>query len=196
MNLTFRLFLLLITFKYASGQNNPVSVLNQKITVEAQDETTLALLKRIEKQTGKTFSYDSKIIDSNKKRTVVFKEKTVHEIIASLFDNKISCKAKGNYIVLYKPPLIPAYRISQESAPVKKTVVPAVSAPADSRPFLKPSKTRNDTTVRYFIDIIVPNSSGKDSVIRTESIEVPTTHVLQIKDDTTIILLKKDTIQN
>lgn len=177
-------------FKYVSAQDNQVSVLNQKITVEARNETILILLKRIEKQTGRSFSYDSKIIiDPNRKQTVSFRQKTIPEIISVLFDNKVSCKVKGSYIVLYKNAVVTAQQPSPAPSNSIKKVIPA-----DMRPFLKPSKTRNDTTVRYFIDIIVPNSSGKDSVIRTESIEVPTTHTLQIKDDTTIILLKKDTV--
>lgn len=189
MDLKIRLLLLLITFKQVSAQNNQASVLSQKITIAAQDESIRILLQRIERQIGKSFSYDSKIIDSKKKQTVSFKEKTITEIISSLFNNTVSCKVKGNYIVLYKSPPAPVSPYSpQSNQRIKKGL------PSDSRLFLKPSKTRNDTTVRYFIDIIVPTASGKDSVIQTESIEVPTTHILQIKDDTTIILLKKDTV--
>lgn len=180
--------LLLIACKQLHAQNNQASVLNQKITITSQNEPTRALLRRIEKQTGKNFSYDSKIIDSKNKHTVSFKEKTIPEIISSLFNNTVSCKVKGNYIVLYKTASPVPYYSPQTNPRIKKGL------PSDSRLFLKPSKTRNDTTVRYFIDIIVPTPSGKDSIIQTESIEVPTTHILQIKDDTTIILLKKDTV--
>ena len=180
--------LLLIAFQQVHAQHPP-SVFTQKITIEAQNESIRTILKRIEKQTGKSFSYDSKLVDPQKKQTVSFKEKTIPEIISLLFDNTVNCKIRGNYIVLYKNAAGPARPYSQKPGRSIKRVIPA-----DSHALLKPSKTRNDTTVRYYIDIIVPTASGKDSVIRTESIEVPTTHVLQIKDDTTIILLKKDTV--
>jgi hypothetical protein len=188
MNLKFSLLLLLITFKQISAQNNQVSVLNQKITIEIHDETIHAILKKIEKQTGKSFSYDSKIIDPKKKQTVSYKKKSLSQVISLLFDDKIQCKLVGNNIVLYRIPVASSHHPQSQGNKAKKI------APMDSRLFLKRSKTRNDTTVRYFIDIIVPDSSGKDSVIRTESIEVPFSHFLQIKDDSTIILLKKDSV--
>jgi hypothetical protein len=175
MNLKFSLLLLLITFKQVSSQNDQASVLNQKITIEAQHETVRTILKQIEKQTHLGFSYDSNVIDSKKKRTVSYKRKTVSEIISLLFDNKVKCKVKGNNIILYTEPVVPLHHV-------------------DSQRLSKPAKASTDTSVRYFIDMIVPTSSGKDSVIRTESIEVPASHILKIKDDTTILLLKKDSL--
>jgi hypothetical protein len=186
MNLKFRLLLLLIliTFQQASSQNNQASILNQKITIEAQNETTRMLLKRMEEQIHLGFSYDAKIIDSKKNRTVSFKEKTLPEIISLLFDDKVKCMVKGNNIVLYKAPG-PIHPASQQS---KK------GTPSGPPPFSKASKTKADTSVRYFIDMIVPGSSGKDSVVRTDSIEIPASYYPKVKDNKTILLLKRDTI--
>jgi hypothetical protein len=182
MNLKFRLLLLLIAFKQVAAQNDQAAVLNQKITIAVQNETTRVLLKRIEKQTHLGFSYDSKTIDADKKQTVSFKNKTLPEIISILFDGKVKCKVKGNNIILYSDPAAhPAFKKSTHG--MKKIV-----------PNLKSPKTRADTTFLYYIDMIVPGFSGKDSVIRTDSIKVPSTHFLQIKDDTTILLIKKGTV--
>jgi hypothetical protein len=184
MNLKFRLLLLLITFKQASAQNNQASILNQQITIEAQNETTRMLLKRIEKQINLEFSYDSKIIDSKKKRTVSFKNKTLSEIISLLFDNNIQCKVKGNYIILYMDP-VPVHHASPQ---------PKKRIPPGPPPFSKSKGNSADTSVRYFIDMIVPTSSGKDSVVRTDSIDIPASHYLKIKDNKTILILKKDSL--
>ncbi len=180
MNLKFRLLLLLIIFKQVDAQNDQSSILNQKITLEVKDETIRTILKRIEKQTLQGFSYDSKIIDANKKKTASFKNKTIPEIVSLLFDNKVKCKVKGNYIVLYKDPVSTQRPAKTESSNIKK-ISP------------KLSKTRADTSILYYIDMIVPNSFGKDSVVRTDSIKVPTTHYLHIQNDTTILLIKKGT---
>lgn len=186
MNRIVGLLLFLIIVKPVKAQHEQAPALQQKITLHAEQETIRNILKKIEKQSGKGFSYNSKIIDQQKKKSVSFKEKTIPEIIAVLFDNGISCNVKGNYIVLYKntKAIQPAYGKEKQT----------IKAPADSRQYFKPSATKNDTTVRYFIDVIVTNSEGKDSVIQTKSVLVPTTHIVQIKDDSTIILLKKDSL--
>jgi hypothetical protein len=182
MNLKFRLLLLLIIFKQVAAQNDQ-AVLDQKITIEVQNETIRSILERIEKQTHLGFSFDSKTIDSKKRRTFSFKNKTVPEIISILFDNKVKCKVKGNNIILYKDPVVPPPPISQKTNHAVRKIVPA-----------KSSKISVDTSFLYYIDMIVPGSSGKDSVARTDSIKVPSTHFLQIKDDTTILLIKKGSV--
>lgn len=189
MNLKFGLLLLLITFKQVDAQNNQSSILNQKISIEAQDETIRNLLKRIETQIHLSFSYDSKIIDSKKKRTVSFEDKTLSEVISFLFDNKVKCKVKGNNIVLYKSSAPPPHYDSTKPAPVDNyNLNYSIKG--------KPSKIKNnDTLIRYFIDVIVPNSLGKDSIVRTYSIDLPPSHFVKIDNDTTILLLKKDSLQ-
>jgi hypothetical protein len=187
MNLKFRLLLLLIIFKQVAAQNDQAAVFNQKITIEAQNEPIRTILKRIEKQTQLGFSFDSKTIDSKKKRTVSCKNKTVPEIISVLFDDKIKCKVKGNNIILYKDkapaPVVPVYPAFPKTNHVVRKIIPS-----------KPSRISVDTSFLYYIDLIVPGFSGKDSVVRTDSIKVPSTHYLQIKDDTTILLIKKGSL--
>jgi hypothetical protein len=185
MNPKFRLLLLLIIFKQVAAQNDQAAIFNQKITIEAQNEPIRTILKRIEKQTHLGFSFDSKTIDSKKKQTVSFKNKTVPEIISILFDDKVKCKIKGNNIILYKDksPVVPVYPISKKANHAVRKIIPS-----------KPSKISVDTSFLYYIDMIVPGFSGKDSVVRTDSIKVPSTHYLQIKDDTTILLIKKGSL--
>ena len=188
MNLLVGLLLFVSFINPVYAQDDRASVLHHKITVEAKNETVYSILKAIEKQAGTNFSYNSKIINPQKRKTVSFEQKTIAEIIDLLFDNKVSCKVKGNYIVLYKTANPPAPISDSKTKTIKKT-------PAESRHYLKPSTVKNDTIVRYFIDVIATNSKGKDSVIQTESILVPTSHILQIKDDSTIIMLEKDQVR-
>ena len=186
MSQLFKLLLLVSFINPVNAQQNQVSVLYKKISLRAEDETVRTILKKIEKQAGTSFSYDSKIIDSKKKKTVSFDGKTIPEIIDVLFENKVGCKIKGSYILLYKQ--VPVrYTYEKKNQTIKRT-------PADSRHYLKPSNTRNDTIVRYFIDVITTNSEGKDSVIQTESIFVPASQILKIQDDSTIIMLEKNAI--
>ena len=172
------LFILLNFFQYAGSQHNPTSILNQEITIDVKNEAVSVILKKIEKQIPLAFSYDSKSIDTKKKRSASFKNKPLSEAVSILFDNKVKCKVKGNYIILYK----------DTSSP------PAVSKTASRIENKKNSKISKDTAVRYFIDMIVPGFSGKDSVVSTDSVEflVPK-HVL-INNDTTILLMRKSTV--
>jgi hypothetical protein len=181
MNLTFSLLLLLITFKQVDLQNDEVSILNRKITLEARQETIRTILKQIEKQVHLGFTYDSKIIDPTKKRTVSFKKKTISEVISILFDSTVKCKVKGNYIILYKDPGVPTSPVQKNNNHTIKKAIP------------KSLKNGADTSTLYYIDMIVPGFSGKDSVVRTDSIKVPASHFIQIKDDTTILIIKKGT---
>lgn len=182
MNLKFSLLLLLFTFKQVDLQNDQASVLNQKITIEARQETIRNILKQIEKQIHLGFTYDSKIIDAQKKRTVSFIKKPLSEVISTLFNNDVKCKVKGNYIILYKDLVLPSLYPTKSAAANLKTVTP------------KSSKNGADTATLYYIDMIVPGFSGKDSVVRTDSIKVPASHFIQIKDDTTILIIKKGTV--
>lgn len=195
MNQLFGLFLFVSFLNPLSAQDNGTSVLNKKVTIKAKDERVRTILKEIEKQAGKNFSYNSKIIDPQKRKTIVAEEKTIAETIELLFEDKVSCKVKGNYIVLYKPAT--NAKLTSDAKPQTLQKVQTDShqkVQTDSRHYLKPSSTKNDTIVRYFIDVITKNAEGKDSVIQTESILVPTSHTLKVKDDSTLIMLEKDVL--
>lgn len=84
-----------------AGQSK-VPLLERTVTIAFEQERLDVALKKIAAQTGFTFSYNSRIVEGDKKVTYNFQSKTVREILDQLFKGNVTYKEKGKYIILTK----------------------------------------------------------------------------------------------
>ena len=97
--LPFLLLLLLgISTLQLSAQNIPV--LEQKITISFNNESTEGALNKISQQQGVKFSYPSGIISDQNKINRSFNNTRLREVLSQLLGPGINIKNKGNYIIL------------------------------------------------------------------------------------------------
>jgi len=81
---------------------------DSKVNVAAKDITLKGVLDEIEKQTNYLFIFDPGEIDLNKKTSVDFKNKSVKDILTTVFNKTdISFRLEGNNIMLMKKADIP-----------------------------------------------------------------------------------------
>ncbi|OQX97548.1 MAG: hypothetical protein B6I20_12355 [Bacteroidetes bacterium 4572_117] len=92
-------FLFSVNTSNVNAQNK---ILNKKISILAENEQTESVLKQISKKGRFYFSYNSDIINLDKKISIQKENTTVNEIIEALFEQKISAIETGNYIILKK----------------------------------------------------------------------------------------------
>jgi hypothetical protein len=81
------------------------SMLEREISIAFAGEKTGVALNKIAEKGGFSFSYNASIIDANKPVSIDAKNKTVREVLNSLFKGKLQYKEKGNYIILTQAPL-------------------------------------------------------------------------------------------
>jgi len=111
--LPFLLLLLLgISTLQLSAQNIPV--LEQKITISFNNESTEGALNKISQQQGVKFSYPSGIISDQNKINRSFNNTRLREVLSQLLGPGINIKNKGNYIILTGKKI-------QENKPVSST---------------------------------------------------------------------------
>ncbi|MDP2335080.1 MAG: carboxypeptidase-like regulatory domain-containing protein [Bacteroidota bacterium] len=99
------LFLLvfLLSLRIASGQKGNNSVLDIRITLEAENETVTSLLEKISAQAHVYFSYDATLIEADKLITISVSGKTIRGTLDVLFDSKFGYKILGDQIIIAKP---------------------------------------------------------------------------------------------
>ena len=105
MKLPFYLLVLFLLFCIPAvfAQQDPGPVAERNITLNIKNESLKKVLDKIAEQGKFTFSYPSSLIDPEKKVSLVVTRKTVREVLYQLFNDKISWKAKGNYVILSAP---------------------------------------------------------------------------------------------
>lgn len=143
------LIIILIVHKSVAQQHSG-SPLEKKITLQAVNEPILHVLQKIEKQAHVNFSYNSSVIDSTKRITIYFKDKSIEDALLSIFSNRIKYKVIGSYIILVRndetsinsPNKIPANGNAFHEK--QNTVKPAITNKARNTPA--------DTTARNKIN--------------------------------------------
>ncbi len=96
------LLLLLLTASISTYGQKKAPLLEKQITVALQNVKTDAALEQIAAKGAFTFSYNSSFIDLNRTINFTFTNKTIREILQTLFNGKIEGKEKGKYIILVK----------------------------------------------------------------------------------------------
>ena len=93
----------LLSFRISFGQKENSSVLDKKISIEANNETVAAILDQISSQAQVFFSYDAILIEAEKKTDISITDKTIKETLDSLFHAKFAYKVLGEQIIIAIP---------------------------------------------------------------------------------------------
>jgi hypothetical protein len=87
----------------ASAQ--PVPFLERTLTISFNQERVDDALKKLSKQGGFTFSYNSSIFETERVINHQFVNKTVREILDQMFNGSLQYKVRGKYLILTKAPV-------------------------------------------------------------------------------------------
>ena len=94
-------FLLLLISSLGWGQDR---LLEKKLTLSLQDETLESSLKKISAAGGFVFSYNPVIMDGKKRITHNFVNRSLRDILDTIFNGTIDYKTRGKYIILTAAP--------------------------------------------------------------------------------------------
>ena len=97
------LLVFLLSFRIGYGQKDNSSVLDKKITLEAQQETVVSILEKISALAQVFFSYDASLIEAERKTDLSIADKTVQETLDVLFNSKFEYKVLGDQIIISFP---------------------------------------------------------------------------------------------
>ena len=105
-------FILSIVLVFCTGlacaQDTKRPVAERIITLSVKGESLKSAMDKIAQQGQFTFSYPSALLDTEKKINLTISRKTVREVLAILFGEKINWKFRGNYVILAAAPPKPA----------------------------------------------------------------------------------------
>ncbi len=97
---------ILLLSLFAGAQQQDGSVLERRVNLNLNDIALENVLEQISWQAGVFFSYDATIVDSEKKCTVVARNKSLFNVLNTLFDSqKYQLTERENQIIIsLKPP--------------------------------------------------------------------------------------------
>jgi hypothetical protein len=94
-------FLLSVRFSYGQGENN--SALDQKVSIEAHQESIASILDKMALQAKVYFSYDPSLIGADRKIDAMFTGKSIREILDALLQGHFTYRLLDNQIVITVP---------------------------------------------------------------------------------------------
>jgi len=94
-------FLLSVRFSYGQGENN--TVLDQKISLEAHQESLASILEKIAQEASVYFSYDPLLIKADKKIDASLTSKSIREVLEVLLEGKFTYSLLDNQVVITTP---------------------------------------------------------------------------------------------
>lgn len=97
------LLVFLLSSGFATGQEENISVLDKKITLEVHQETIASVLELISAISHVYFSYDASLIEAVNKVDLVVTDQTIRETLYQLFSSKFSIKALGEQVIIALP---------------------------------------------------------------------------------------------
>jgi len=98
--LLFYIALLALALPVAAQPKGKTPLLERVITITFERESLESALKKIGREGGFSFSYNSSLIESNRQVTFAFYNKTVREVLDQLFKGTIQYKERSRYIIL------------------------------------------------------------------------------------------------
>lgn len=93
-----------ITSNAGVSEDEPIPFLERVISIRLENERLDEALKRISAQGGFIFSYNSNIIDGEKRVSGNFQSKTVREVLNQFFEGNVQYKARGKYLIMSRAP--------------------------------------------------------------------------------------------
>lgn len=94
------MFLFIISGTLHSLEAQSGNVLEQKINIQADNITIAELLAEIGQKSNLKFSYNPKVIHSNKRVSLYAEETMVVDVLNQIFSNAYVFKSRGNYIII------------------------------------------------------------------------------------------------
>lgn len=94
-------FILLVRVSW--GQNENISVLDKKITLEIRDTTITCILDKISARANVFFSYDANLIEPSRITGLSVNDRTIRESLDLLFNSKFTYKPLGDQIIITVP---------------------------------------------------------------------------------------------
>jgi len=98
--LLFYMILLALALPAAAQQDRKTPLLERVITITFERESLESALKKIGREGGFSFSYNSSLMEKNRVITYAFYNKTVREVLDQLFKGTIQYKERSRYIIL------------------------------------------------------------------------------------------------
>lgn len=100
--LSFSLVLFVALLLPITAMGQTVNDLSQKISIEAENITIAELLIEIGQKADIKFSYNSKVIKSNRRVDVSIEKKSVQTVLDEVLDDQFDYKLRGNYVIISK----------------------------------------------------------------------------------------------
>lgn len=85
-----------------SGAQSKIPLLERKISIQLNNEPIDLVLQKISSEIGFSFSYTPQVINDYSATSIKAVNKSVREVLNSLFDGKVNYKEKGNHIILVR----------------------------------------------------------------------------------------------
>ena len=89
---------------FVQAQKITIPALERKVTINADNQSIETVLTDISSQAGFVFSYSPEAISVRNRTTIHASNKPVKLVLNNLFDNDVSFKTKGKYVILKKNP--------------------------------------------------------------------------------------------
>lgn len=84
----------------ATGQNGEKDILDQKITLSAENITISELLTEIGEKASIQFSYNPNLINANRRVSLESSAQPVRDVLDQIFTGEIGYKIRGNYVII------------------------------------------------------------------------------------------------
>ncbi|MBN3521589.1 hypothetical protein JYB62_16380 [Algoriphagus lutimaris] len=95
---------LLLLGSYHSVDAQQTSLLEKRVTIEAQEEPLDGFLNRLSKEVGGVFSYSPSALDVNRNISGNFSDQSCREVLEEVFNGAVNYKQKGVYLILTPAP--------------------------------------------------------------------------------------------
>lgn len=102
MKKIFCLCLFINSFVLLFAQNTSVPVLEREISLSQTNQSIQTVLASLSQQGGFVFSYNPEAIGASSRVTVIIQQKSVRHALNIIFNETVSYKVKGRYIILQK----------------------------------------------------------------------------------------------
>ncbi|WP_373396778.1 hypothetical protein V8V91_18960 [Algoriphagus halophilus] len=96
--------ILLLLGSYHNLVAQQISLLEKRVSIEAQGEPLEGFLNRLSKEVGGVFSYSPSTLDVNRNITGNFSDQSCREVLEEVFDGAVNYKQKGVYLILTPAP--------------------------------------------------------------------------------------------
>jgi hypothetical protein len=125
MKVAYGILILVFLFSsgLATGQEENISVLDKKITIEVHQETIASVLELISAISQVYFSYDTSLIEAENKVDLLITDQTIRETLNQLFGSKFSIKVLGEQVIIALPGTEEMPEKAPDSANEKSSII-------------------------------------------------------------------------